>query len=68
MAVSERMNRAMRQHTSPAFTCVAPQMLLDAGFLERDGCLFTAANAHSVPVGELLDWTGREARPGLGGD
>jgi hypothetical protein len=36
-------------------------MLLDAGFVERDGCVFLAAEVHSTPEGELLDQTGREA-------
>jgi hypothetical protein len=37
------------------------QTLLDAGFIEHDGCVFLASAADSVPDGDLLDQTGREA-------
>jgi hypothetical protein len=47
VAVIERMNRAMRQRTSQALPASgldpALQVLLDAGFVERDGCVFLAA-------------------------
>jgi hypothetical protein len=59
------MNRAMRQRTSKTLPALgldpALQMLLDAGFVERDGCVFLAAEVHPAPEGELLDQTGREA-------
>lgn len=65
MAVSERMNRAMRRRGSrelPASGLEASlQTLLDAGFVERDGCVFLAAEADSAPVSDQLDQTGREA-------
>jgi hypothetical protein len=59
------MNRAMRQHPSLLSPAVpldpTLQLLLDAGFVERDGCLFLAAEARPVCMGELVDQTGREA-------
>ena len=65
MALTERMNRAMRQRASQGLpaSSLDPslQMLLDAGFVERDGCVFLATEAHSAPEGELLDKTGLEA-------
>ena len=65
MPATERMNQAMRQRASEALPASALDpsllMLLDAGFVERDECVFLAAQAHSVPEGELLDRTGREA-------
>jgi hypothetical protein len=63
--VGELMNDAMRQRASqPSSTsglARSLQMLVDAGFVERDGCVFLATEAHSAPEGELLDQTGREA-------
>jgi hypothetical protein len=65
MAATARMNRAMRQRTAQALPASrldpALQMLLDAGFVERDECVLLAAEVNPAPEGELLDQTGREA-------
>jgi hypothetical protein len=59
------MNRAMQRRTSQALPArrLDPglQQVLDAGFVERDDCVFLAAEARSACEAGVLDRTGREA-------
>jgi hypothetical protein len=65
MPIRERINDAMREHASQAQVAspldASLQAILDAGFVDHDGSVFLASEADSVPHGELLDQTGREA-------